>query len=122
MEHEDTYKQVRRLIDERELDDENLDEANGELLDLIEEDPKCDWAYGLLSEIYYWTGEYADPEDKLFYFNEGVQYGKQGVEVNEDSVESNFWLAANWGSYGQEKGIHRDRRNVFLRRAVAHPG
>lgn len=105
MKHENIYKRVRRHIDERELDEENLDVAVDELNDLIEEDPECAWAYGLLSEIYYWTGEYADPEDKLFYFNEGVQYGEQGVEIDPDSLESNFWLAANWGSYGQEKGI-----------------
>ena len=105
MKHEKIYNRVRKLIDERELDDENLDVAADELNELIEEDPECDWAYGLLSEIYYWTGENAEPEDKLFYFNEGVQYGEEGVGVNEDSLESNFWLAANWGSYGQEKGI-----------------
>ncbi len=105
MKHDETYKKVRRLIDERELDDENLDLAVDELNDLLDEDPECDKAYGLLSEIYYWSGEYAEPEDKLFYFNEGVQYGKQGIEIDSDSVESNFWLAANWGSYGQEKGI-----------------
>lgn len=111
MRHEDVYKQVRRLIDERELDDENLDEANGELLDLLEEDAECAWAHGLLSEIYYWTGEYAEPEDKLFYFKEGVECGKQGVEIDEDCVEANFWLAANRGSFGQEKGI---MQSLFL--------
>lgn len=105
MKHEKIYKRVRRLIDERELDEENLDLAVDELNDLIGEDPECGWAYGLLSEVYYWTGESADPEDKLFYFNEGVQYGEQGVEVDPDSLEANFWLAANWGSYGQERGI-----------------
>ncbi|MCO6512173.1 MAG: hypothetical protein J5I65_15420 [Aridibacter famidurans] len=111
MRHKDIYERVRKLIDERELDDENLDAANGELLDLLDEDPECAWAYGLLSEIYYWTGEYADPDEKLFYFNEGVEYGEQGVEIDEDCVEASFWLAANWGSYGQEKGI---MKSLFL--------
>ncbi|MDH3492945.1 MAG: TRAP transporter TatT component family protein [Acidobacteriota bacterium] len=105
MKHKKTYELVRKLIDERELDDENLDEANGELLELVDQDPVCGWAYGLLSEIYYWTGEYADAEDKLFYYGEGVKYGEQGVEVDEDSLEANFWLSVNWGSFGQEKGI-----------------
>ncbi|QQS40208.1 MAG: hypothetical protein IPM63_12675 [Acidobacteriota bacterium] len=111
MRHNEIYERVRKLIDERELDDENLDAANGELLDLLDEDPECAWAYGLLSEIYYWTGEYADPDERLFYFNEGVEYGEQGVEIDEDCVEANFWLAANWGSYGQEKGI---MKSLFL--------
>jgi len=105
MKHKKIFNLVRKLIDERELDDENLDTANSELLDLLEDDPECDWAYGLLSEIYYWTGEYADPEDKLFYFDEGVKCGKQGVEADEDSLEASFWLAVNYGSFGNEKGI-----------------
>ena len=105
MKHKKTFNLVRKLIDERELDDGNLDEANGELIELVGEDPECAWALGLLSEIYYWTGEYADPEDKLFYYNEGVQYGEQGVEIDEDCLEASFWLSVNYGSYGQEKGI-----------------
>lgn len=105
MRHKKTYELVRKLIDERELNEENLDEANGELIELIDRDPVCGWAYGLLSEIYYWSGEYAEPEDKLFYYGEGVKYGEQGVEADEDSLEANFWLSVNWGSFGQEKGI-----------------
>ncbi|MEZ5424620.1 MAG: TRAP transporter TatT component family protein [Pyrinomonadaceae bacterium] len=105
MKHQKTFKMARKLIDERELDEENLDLAYGELLDLSEEDPECAWAYGLLSEIYYWIGEEADPEDKLVNFEEGVMWGEKGVEADQDSVESNFWLAVNYGSFGQEKGI-----------------
>ncbi|HUF03867.1 MAG TPA: TRAP transporter TatT component family protein [Aridibacter sp.] len=118
MKHQKAYKRVRKLIDERELDDENLDAANGELLDLLDEDPECAWAYGLLSEIYYWTGEYADADEKLFYFNEGVEYGEKGVELDEECVEANFWLAANWGSYGQEKGIMKSLSLVNLIKAA----
>src|SRR5215203_6655705 len=106
MKHEKIFQKVRKLIDERELDDANLEAARDELFALVEEDSECDWAYGLLSEINYWLGEYAgDPEDKLAFFDEGVQCGEAGVSLNEDSLEANFWLAVNSGSYGQEKGI-----------------
>lgn len=106
MKYEQIYKKVRKLIDERELDDENLETARDELFALVEKDSECDWAYGLLSEINYWFGEYStDADDKIEFFNEGVECGKTGVEINGDSLESNFWLAVNSGSYGQEKGI-----------------
>jgi tetratricopeptide (TPR) repeat protein len=105
MKHKKTYNLVRKLIDERELDEDNMETAHEELIELIEEDETCGWAYGLLAEIYYWTGETADAEDKLFYYDKGVEYGEQGVEVDEDSLEANFWLSVNYGSYGQEKGI-----------------
>jgi tetratricopeptide (TPR) repeat protein len=105
MKHEKIFQKVRKLIDERELDDANLETARDELFALVEEDSECAWAYGLLAEINYWLGEYAEAEDKLAFFDEGVQCGEAGVSLNEDSLEANFWLAVNYGSFGQEKGI-----------------
>ncbi len=105
MKHEAIFKKARKLIDERELNEENLDTAFDLLEEVIEKDADCGWAYGLISEIYYWTGEYADADDKLFNFEKGVEYGKQGVEADEGSLEANFWLAVNYGNFGQEKGI-----------------
>lgn len=106
MKHEKIFQKVRKLIDERELDDTNLETARNELFAIVENDSECAWAYGLLSEINYWLGEYAeDADDKLFFFNEGVECGESGLTINADSLESNFWLSVNSGSYGQEKGI-----------------
>lgn len=105
MKHENIFKKARKLINERELDEANLDTAFDLLEELTEKDPTCDWAYGLLSEIYYWTGEFAPVNDKLFNFEHGVKYGEKGVEVNEESLEANFWLSVNYGSFGTEKGI-----------------
>jgi tetratricopeptide (TPR) repeat protein len=105
MKHEKTFKEARKLINERELDDANLDTAYDLLEAVIEEDSTCDWAYGLISEIYYWTGEYADADDKLFNYEQGVEWGEKGVAATENSLEANFWLAVNYGSFGQEKGI-----------------
>jgi tetratricopeptide (TPR) repeat protein len=106
MKHEKTFQKVRKLIDEREVSDDNLETARDELFALVEKDSETARAYGLLSEINYWLGEYSDDaDDKLFFFNEGVECGKEGVAIDEDSLEANFWLAVNYGSYGQEKGI-----------------
>lgn len=105
MKHKKKYNLVRKLIDKRELDEDNMETAHEELIEIVEEDETCGWAYGLLAEIYYWMGETADDEDKLFYYDKGVEYGEQGVAADEDSLEANFWLAVNYGSFGQEKGI-----------------
>jgi tetratricopeptide (TPR) repeat protein len=106
MKHEKIFQKVRKLIDERELDEWNLETARDELFGLVEKDSECAWAYGLLSEINYWLGEYAeDAEDKLAFFDEGVECGKSAVGIDEDSLEGNFWLAVNYGAFGQEKGI-----------------
>lgn len=106
MKHEKIFRKVRKLIDEREVDDTNLETARDDLFELVEKDQECARAYGLLAEINYWLGEAAeDTDDKLAFFNEGVECGEAAVGIDEDSLEGNFWLAVNYGSYGQEKGI-----------------
>lgn len=105
MKHEKIYKKVRKLIDERELDEDNMEMAHEELVELTEKDETCGWAYGLLAEIYYWMGETAEAEDKLFYYDKGVEWGEAGIDADEESLEACFWLAVNYGSYGNEKGI-----------------
>ena len=120
MKHKKIFQKVRKLIDERELDDAHLEAARDELFTIVESDAECDWAYGLLSEINYWLGEYADDaDDKLAFFEEGVSCGKSGIEINADSLESNFWLAVNSGSYGQEKGIMQSLAMISPIKAAA---
>jgi tetratricopeptide (TPR) repeat protein len=106
MKHQKTFEKVRKLIDERETHDENLETARDELFALVEKDSECAWAYGLLAEINYWFGEYAeDADDRVAFFNEGVECGEAAIGIDENSLEGNFWLAVNYGSFGQEKGI-----------------
>lgn len=120
MKHEKIFQKVRKLIDERELDDANLETARDELFAIVENDAESDLAYGLLSEINYWLGEYAeDADDKLAFFEEGVECGRSGIEINADSLESNFWLSVNSGSYGQEKGIMQSLAMISPIRAAA---
>lgn len=106
MKHEKIFRNARKLIDERELTDENLEAARDELFALVEKDSDCAWAYGILGEINYWLGEYTtDAEDKLAFFEEGVECGEAAIGIDENSLEGNFWLAVNRGAFGQEKGI-----------------
>ncbi len=105
MKHQTIFKKARKLINERELDATHLDTAHDLLVELVENDSDCDWGYGLLSEIYYWTGEDAESDEKMFNFEKGVEYGEKGIAANAGSLEANFWLAVNYGSFGTEKGI-----------------
>jgi tetratricopeptide (TPR) repeat protein len=105
MKHKAVFTKVRAFINERELADDNLDRAEDALATLLEKDNKCDWAYGLLSEIYYWRGETAPAKEKLGLYQQGVEYGEEAVSLNEDALEGNFWLGVNYGCFGQEKGV-----------------
>ena len=51
MKHKATYEIVQQLIDEREVDETNLETARDELFALVERDQECAWAYGLLAEV-----------------------------------------------------------------------
>lgn len=105
MKHKKIHDEALSLINLREQKPQNLTEAEGILNKLIKKDPECDWAYGLLSQLYYWRGEVATSKDLLGIYEKGIEYGKSGIEANEDSLESNFWLAVNYGLYGKEKGM-----------------
>ncbi len=105
MKQKAVYDKARKLIDERELDEENLDWAEDALAKLLAKEPECAWAYGLVSEIYYWRGEIAPAGEKLALFQDGVDFGEQGIALDENCLEANFWLAVNYGFFGQEKGI-----------------
>ena len=105
MKHKSVYEKARKLINARELAVENLDWAEDALAKLLEKEPECAWVYGLVSEIYYWRGEVAPPGEKLAFFQDGVDFGEQGKALDENCLEANFWLAVNYGFFGQEKGI-----------------
>lgn len=105
MKHKAVYDKARKLIDERELAEDNLDWAEDALATLLEKDSNCSWAYGLVSEVYYWRGEVAPAGEKLDLFKDGVDFGEQGIALDQNCLEANFWLAVNYGFYGQEKGI-----------------
>ncbi len=119
MKSDPVYMKIRKLIDERELNDEYLDDAFDLLSTKIDHTPDCAWAYGLLAEIYYWFGETSEAEDKLPNYEEGVSYGEKGVAVDGASLEANFWLAVNYGSFGQEKGIMKSLALVNPMKACA---
>jgi tetratricopeptide (TPR) repeat protein len=119
MKSDPTYRKARKLIDGRELDEGNLDEAFDLLTEKTESDPACAWAYGLLAEIFYWFGETSEKDDKMPNYEEGVAYGEKGIAIDPGSLEANFWLAVNYGSFGQEKGIMKSLALINPMKACA---
>lgn len=112
MKNQKTYDEAINLIKLREVKSSNLKDAEAVLNKLVKKDESCAWAYGLLSQICYWRGEVADPSDRLEIYEQGVEYAKTGLDVDEDNLESNFWLAVNYGLFGKEKGMLEAMRLV----------
>jgi len=106
MKNQKIHDEALNLIKLREEKTSNLKDAEALLVKLVKKDPSCDWAFGLLAQICYWRGEVAGPkDDKRGIYEQGIEYGEKGIEANEDSLESNFWLAVNYGSFGKEEGM-----------------
>ncbi|MBK8395179.1 MAG: hypothetical protein IPL26_08020 [Leptospiraceae bacterium] len=99
-----SLEHAHKLIQERELADNNLENAENILLQILESNPVAR-AYGLLAEIHYWKGEIANRDKKISIYELGIEYGKKGVSLDPNSIESNFWLGVCYGLLGEERGI-----------------
>jgi FimV-like protein len=55
------------------------------------------------ARIYYYLGD-ATKADKLAFFEKGMDFGQRAVAEQPNAVEGHFWLGANYGGYGEEKG------------------
>jgi tetratricopeptide (TPR) repeat protein len=82
----------------------NLEEAKRILLESVDTNPIAR-AYGLLAEVQYWKGEIASKEEKISIYEKGIEFGKKGVALDKDNIESNFWLGVCYGLLGEEQGI-----------------
>ncbi|HMV45279.1 MAG TPA: hypothetical protein PK079_06485 [Leptospiraceae bacterium] len=111
-----SLEEAHRLIVERELGIGNLELSEKILLDRIIEDPSAR-AYGLLAEIQYWKGETALPKDKIAIYEKGIEFGKKGVAIDKDNIESTFWLGVCYGLLGEERGI---MSSFFLLDPIEH--
>jgi tetratricopeptide (TPR) repeat protein len=92
------------LIKERELNEGNLEKAEKILWELTSTQSSSR-GYGLLAEIQYWKGEIAAKDQKIPIYEKGIEFGKKGVALDQDNIESNFWLGVCYGLLGEEQGI-----------------
>jgi len=69
-------------------------------------------AYWKASRAAWWIGDHtATKKEKLKSFQKGIEYSKKGIALDPNSVESHFWLGANYGSYGESRGV---LKSLFL--------
>jgi tetratricopeptide (TPR) repeat protein len=106
----ESYNQIKKLIQERELKENHLEEEEKLSKEVIQ-NSKSALAYGLLSQIYYWKGEVAEKKDKHQIYETGVEFGKMGIHLDNKNLESQFWLSVCLGLLAEEKGI---LNSIFL--------
>lgn len=94
------------LYETRHENAANLDESASILGDLVKSDPKNCRAFYELSKVCYLMGDRAtDKGVKLEFYNKGRDYGRQAVDLDDDSPDAHFWYMVNIGRVGQTKGV-----------------
>jgi tetratricopeptide (TPR) repeat protein len=56
---------------------------------------------------YFYIGDASGKKEKLAFFEKGMGFGQRAVAEQPNAVEGHFWLAANYGGYGEEKGAFK---------------
>lgn len=65
----------------------------------------CD-AYWKMARVEYWIGDHtAKKDEKRRVFEMAIYHGKKAVQAAPERVEGHYWLAVNYGSYGDAKGV-----------------
>src|SRR5258708_6633875 len=63
-------------------------------------------AYWKASRAAWWVADNAaSRSEKLVTFQKGIDEAKAGLARDPNCVECHFWLGANYGSFGETKGI-----------------
>jgi tetratricopeptide (TPR) repeat protein len=69
------------------------------------------------ARVCYFVGEDAPKNDKLRYFNKGIDAGQRAVAREPNAVEGHFWLAVNHGGFSEQKGVFKALMTVKKIRA-----
>ncbi len=63
-------------------------------------------AYWKMARVEYWIGDHETVKaEKRRTFELGIYHSKKAVQAAPDKADGHYWLAVNYGSYGEVKGI-----------------
>jgi len=79
-------------------------------------DGACAEALWKGSRAAWWVADHASSRsEKILTFQKGIDLSKKAVELAPQSAEAHFWLAGNYGSYGETKGV---LKSLFLLKPI----
>ena len=94
------------LYETRHFNSENLMQSYDILFDIVESEPQNARAHYELSKVCFLLGDVAaEKKDKLKLFEEGRDYGKEAIKLDDKSAWAHFWYMVNVGRIGQTKGV-----------------
>ncbi len=76
------------------------------LNEILDERPDDYAALWRLARAYHFLGKHLTVKrERVITFKRGIEAGRRAVQLKPDRPEGHFWLAANYGEYGQQKSI-----------------
>lgn len=69
------------------------------------------------ARVYYYVGDEGAKNDKLAFFQKGIDIAQRAIANQPNAVEGHFWLAANYGGYSQQIGALKALQTVKKIRA-----
>jgi tetratricopeptide (TPR) repeat protein len=82
----------------------------------IDEKPATPEAYWKGSRAAWWVGDQSDDhKERMNFFNLGISLAQEAIKHDANSVEGHFWLGANYGSFGETKGV---LKSLFLLKPI----
>jgi tetratricopeptide (TPR) repeat protein len=69
------------------------------------------------ARVLYYVGDEASKNEKLGYFQKGIDLAQRAIAAQPNAVEGHFWLGANYGGYSEEKGAFKALQTVKKIRA-----
>jgi|UniRef100_A0A7V3RHY6 tetratricopeptide (TPR) repeat protein len=95
-----------QLYETRHLNSENLLRSYEILTDIVQKEAENLRAHYELSKVCYLMGDaQKNKEDKLKFYNQGIEYGKKAIRIDKNSIWAHFWYMVNLGRSGQLKGV-----------------
>jgi tetratricopeptide (TPR) repeat protein len=72
---------------------------------ILKADPGNSEAAWKRSRTLFWVGGHSPEEKRLEIYSQAVEAAKQAIKSDPKSVDGHFWLGANYGFYGNAKGV-----------------
>lgn len=86
--------------------DQGAAEAIAAYENAIQKDKTLVEAFWKAARAAHWIADNSKTsKNKIAWFEKGIEYAKSAIALEPRSVEAHFWLGANYGSYGETKGV-----------------
>jgi len=82
-----------------------LERAQKELDELLKEQPKHFDATWRSARVRYYMGRYGADDKRIPRYEDGIEWAKKAIVLDEKRVEGHWWLAILYGVFGEANGI-----------------